>query len=192
MTVEIRPGTSDLFPDVAVVVGPAKPTAHACWCLSYRLPPGDFNGLDEASKPGVLKDLCERDVSPGLIAYVDGEPAGWCGFGARVEIARFRSSKTILPVDDLPVWSVICFIVLPQFRGQGLARQLLQATAEYARANGVPALEGYPVDPGSKRLSAAASFVGTTELFESVGFVRIRESAGKSGGLVRWIVRLDL
>ena len=189
MTVDIRVATGDLFADVASLLAPAKPTPHACWCLSYRVRPADFHELTDEQKPALLHTLCEREVAPGLIAYVDGEPAGWCGFGPRADVERFRASKTILPIDDLPVWSIICFVVTPRFRGRGLARELLNAAVDYARDQGAPAVEGYPVDPGEKRIGAGAAFVGTTALYESAGFTRMGETAAKTAGLPRWIMR---
>ena len=35
MAIEVRPAT--VFVDVAAVVGPKRPDANVCWCLSYRL-----------------------------------------------------------------------------------------------------------------------------------------------------------
>ena len=35
MAIEVRP--ADVFEDVAAVLGPKRPDANVCWCLSYRL-----------------------------------------------------------------------------------------------------------------------------------------------------------
>ena len=46
------------------------------------------------------------------------------------------------PVDDLPVWSIVCFFVDRDTRGRGLAARMLDAAIQFARAEGiVPAPE---------------------------------------------------
>jgi len=71
--------------------------------------------------------------APAVIAYVDGVPAGWCSFGPRSSFNRLVKSRTIPHVDETPAWSVICFIVRPQFRRTGLSRALLDAVVDYAK-----------------------------------------------------------
>jgi GNAT superfamily N-acetyltransferase len=191
MSIEIHPATSDRFDDLASILSPnGKP--EVCWCLSYRVTSGEFNALKGDERPERMRQLTCRDTAPGVIAYVDGEVAGWCGFGPRSEMGRLVRSRTIQRIDDVPVWSVVCFLVRSPFRRRGLAGALLDAAIDYAREHGAPAIEGYPIDPEGGRVSAAFAFVGTTGLFESRGFERVEATAAKSAGLTRWIVRLEL
>ncbi|WP_167735955.1 hypothetical protein [Nocardioides sp. 503] len=37
MSIEVLPATSKRFDDVAVTVGPTKPTSSVCWRLRHRL-----------------------------------------------------------------------------------------------------------------------------------------------------------
>jgi GNAT superfamily N-acetyltransferase len=127
-----------------------------------------------------------------MIAYLEDEIAGWCGFGVRQEMERLVRSRTIPAVDDRPVWSIVCFLVRPGYRRRGIARALLQGAIECAREHGAPALEAYPVDPGQTRISTSFAYVGTLAMFEKAGFQRITETAARSAGLPRWIVRLEL
>lgn len=53
-------------------------------------------------------------------------------------------------------------------------------------------LEAYPIDPDGGRISSAFAYVGTTGLFESVGFERIVVTNSKSGNKARWIMRRSL
>ena len=57
-------------------------------------------------------------------------------------------------VDDLPVWSLWCIRVRPGHRKQGISHALLAGAVDYARSNGAPAIEGYPVDNGDRRVNA--------------------------------------
>lgn len=191
MTTTVRPASEDRFDDLRQVLAPSG-NNRVCWCLSYRLTSQEQGALAHDDRPGVMHELTARPTAPGLIAYVDGEPAGWCGFGPRSEMGRLVRSKTIQRIDDLPVWSVVCFVVKAPFRRQGIARILLEAAVDYARDHGAPALEAYPIDPAGGRVSASFAFVGTTRLFESAGFERVEVTSSRSGGLERWIVRRSL
>jgi GNAT superfamily N-acetyltransferase len=151
----------------------------------------EFKALRGAQRPARLKEFCRGEYAPGVIAYVDGTPAGWCAFGPRDEMGRLRRSRTIQRVDDAPVWSVVCFVIRVGYRRQGLAHELLSGAVEYARSVGVTTMEGYPVDNQGARISGAFAYVGTMSLFESAGFVRVAETRARSGGIARWIVRLQ-
>src|SRR5690554_3992020 len=116
-----------------------------------------------------------------MLAYIDGEPVGWCGIGPRTEMERLQRSRTIPRIDDLAVWSVICFVVKAGHRRKGVTTALLEGAIAYAASRGAQILESYPIDPDGKRVSGAFLFVGTTSLFERAGFVRIRETDARSG-----------
>ncbi|MCQ1946554.1 GNAT family N-acetyltransferase [Arthrobacter sp. zg-Y1116] len=190
--IEVHPATADRFDDVAAVLAPKSPDAQACWCLSYRLPTSEFRALAGADQQGRLRRYAEEGTPPGVVAYVDGEAAGWCSVSPRASHHRLRSSRIIPAVDDVPVWSVVCLVIRPQFRRQGLARHLLHGAVDYARSAGAPALEAYPIDAAGGRISSSLAYVGTTALFEAAGFERVVETASKSGGKTRWLMRRRL
>lgn len=190
--VKIVPAIAARFPDVAEILRPRRRDAPACWCLTYRLTSVEFGKLKGEARPAALRALCERDDAPGVIAYVDGVPAGWCAFGPRSEMGRLQRSRTIPPVDDRPAWSVVCFVVRAPFRRQGLAHRLLESAVSYARSRGVELLEAYPVEAHGTRISSSFAYVGTTALFESAGFSKVVETTARSGGLLRWVMRKEL
>jgi len=98
--------------------------------------------------------------APAVIAYVDGVPAGWCSFGPRSSFNRLVKSRTIPHVDETPAWSVICFIVRPQFRRTGLSRALLDAVVDYPEGRSdVSVLEAYPIDSTAGRVGASFAYV---------------------------------
>lgn len=90
------------------------------------------------------------------------------------------------------MWSVICLVVRPPFRRQGLARHLVDGAVDYARSQGAPTVEAYPIDPAGGRINSTFAYVGTTELFESAGFERVVATSSKSAGMTRWLMRLSL
>ena len=132
------------------------------------------------------------DFAPGLIAYLDGEPVGWCGLGPRAAMPRLVRSKTIPAIDDLPVWSIGCFNIRVGHRRQGVARALLDGAIAHARAQGAPAVEAYPIDPEGRRIDVSFGFVGFTPMFEAAGFRRVLLTDAHSAGRPRWLMRLDL
>jgi GNAT superfamily N-acetyltransferase len=192
VAIEVVPATADRWDDVALILGPRNPDSPACWCLYFRLTSSEFDKVKGRDRPNYLQALCARDESPGLVAYRDGEPVGWCALGPRQEFGRLERSRTIPKVDDRPVWSVVCFVVRPGHRRQGVAGALLGGAVDYARSRGAVALEGYPVDTGGTRISTAFAYVGSTAMFERAGFTRIVETAARSGGMPRWVMRCEL
>ncbi|WP_458116019.1 N-acetyltransferase family protein [Arthrobacter sp. D2-10] len=192
MTVDIHPATADRFDDVASLLAPKTPGAGACWCLSPRLASSELSSLGAEGRPGRMRQLCGEDPPPGLLAYLEGEPVGWCAVGPRASMGRLTRSRTIQQVDDLPVWSVICFVVKAGHRRRGVATRLLQEAVAFAASRGAPVIEGYPVDAEGSRINTTLAFVGTTALFEKAGFERIAETKATSAGRTRWIMRRDL
>ncbi len=188
MDLEINPATPERFDDVATVLG--GNADRGCWCLYFRLTSGEFDRVPD--RPGKVRELLAGDPAPGLLAYRDGIVVGWCGLGPRAQMGRLVRSRTIPAVDDLPVWSVTCFVVRPGFRRQGIARALLAGAVSYGAEHGAPALEGYPIDPAGKRVSTSFAYVGTTSMFEAAGFRRVTVTAAQSARLPRWLMRHDL
>jgi GNAT superfamily N-acetyltransferase len=187
---DIRPATEDRWADLRAVLNPAN-SPYACWCLYWRLSSSEFSSPHTAREPR-MRELVNREPAPGLLAYLDGEPVGWCSVGPRSDMQRLVRSRTIPAVDELPVWSVVCFVVRAGHRRQGVAEELLHAAVEYAREHGAPAIEGYPVDPGGRRINTAQAYVGTTGMFERTGFRRISRTAATSAKLPRWLMRSTL
>jgi GNAT superfamily N-acetyltransferase len=188
----VLPASADRFDDVVTVLGPRDPSAPACWCLSYRVTSSQFRTLQGADRPAHLRTLCERDVAPGVLAYLDGEVAGWCALGPRAEMGRLQRSRTIPVVDDLPVWSIVCFVVRPGFRRRGVAAALLDGAIRYAAEQGATVLEAYPIDTDGARVSGTLLFVGTTSMFEQADFHRVVETSARSAGRTRWLMRREL
>ncbi|WP_423832805.1 N-acetyltransferase family protein [Streptomyces manipurensis] len=192
MSLEVRPATADLWDDVRTVLQPKK-SAHTCWCMAWRLTTGEYGRMTAEERGEHLRTLTEKaDPPPGVLGFLDGEVAGWCNVAPRRRLDRLTASKTITPVDDLPVWSVTCFVVRKEHRGKGVASGLLEGAVEHARAHGAPAVEGYPVDPEGGRVNPTLAYVGTMDMFERAGFRRVQRTEAKSDKRHRWIVRRDL
>ena len=191
MSIVVRPATKARFGDVATMLGPKNPDASVCWCLSHRLDAKTNRSLTGRARGEYVKMLCGRRVAPGVLAYADGEVAGWAAVAPRSDLPFARSAK-IPHVDDLPVWSVWCIRVRPGYRGRGISHTLLDGAVAYARSRGAPAIEGYPVDNQGKKVDQTMAYVGTRKLFEDAGFTKAADTTSTSGGFPRVVMRLDL
>jgi GNAT superfamily N-acetyltransferase len=130
--------------------------------------------------------------APGLVAYRDGDAVGWVSLGPREDYQRLQHSRVMAPIDDRPVWSIVCFVVARTVRKQGIANALLEAAIGYAREHGATLLEAYPVETDGRRILAANVYKGTLTMFERAGFgVAARRQANRSSP-VRPIVRRKL
>lgn len=192
MALQVHAATADLFGGVATLLRPKSEASGACWCLAMRLRSTDNYKLQGDDRPAYLRELMVRGPAPGVVAYLDGEPVGWCGVGPRTEFSRLVRSRTIPTVDDRPVWSVVCFVVRPGYRKRGLTRALLDGAVAHARRCGASAIEGYPVDAGGRRIHQAAAYVGMLATFEAAGFARVRKTSSVADGAPRWLVRKEL
>jgi GNAT superfamily N-acetyltransferase len=191
VSIVVRPATRTRFDDVATMLGPKNPDSSVCWCLSHRLDWKTNRALVGPARGEYVRKLCGRKVAPGVLAYADGEVAGWAAVAPRAELPFARSTK-IPHVDDLPVWSVWCIRVRPGYRGRGISHNLLDGAVAYARSQGAPAVEGYPVDNEGKRVDLTMAYVGTRKLFEGAGFTKAADTRSVAGGFPRVVMRLDL
>ncbi|MEE1940027.1 GNAT family N-acetyltransferase [Streptomyces sp. TRM 70361] len=189
MTIEVRPAS--VFEDVRALLGPKSPGANVCWCLSYRLPSKLNNELRGLARGEYVAGLCRGQPPPGVLAYDDGEPAGWAAVAPRSDTSFARSRK-IPHVDDLPVWSLWCVRVRPGHRGKGVSHALISGAVEFARAHGAPAVEAYPLDSGDARVDMTMAYAGLRKNFERAGFTHAADTASVLAGHPRVLMRLDL
>ena len=178
---EIRPLTPARVDDVRTITKGTWGTS--CWDLWFRFTNEQKkdvfggSGSKEAKmerRRGILAKLARRRHAPVLVAYADGEPLGFVSLGPRTDYPDVERSKSMPPVDDVPVWVIPCMTVRKAHRGRGIALALLKAAVEYASANGAPAIEGYPRKDG-RRMSDGAVVMGTESLFKRAGFRKIRD-----------------
>ena len=192
--VKVVPATPERWTDIEKFF-----SGNACWCQYWRQSAGGYGRGTRATLNQSIADHRKKlraqldlPFPPGMLAYIEDDIVGWCGFGPRMEMIRLVRSRTIPAIDDLPVWSIVCFLIRVGYRRSGVARALLRGAIDCAREYSVPALEAYPIDPGGKRIDVAFGYVGILSMFEQAGFQRIAETSARSAGLPRWLVRLNL
>jgi len=186
LKLSVLPLTPDRWPDLETVFG-AKgcSIARYCWCMAYRRS-GSGDLVNAKANRAGLKARVDAGHQPGLIGYRGKDPVGWISLAPREEFARLQRSPVMKPVDDKPVWSVVCFVVPPEHRGQGVAHALLRGAIAYARKRGARLIEAYPVDKKG-RSSDVSMWFGAKSLYDRAGF---REVARRKPA--RPVVRLKV
>lgn len=185
---ETHPVTSARFDDWADVINPNRRATH-CWCLSHRLTAGEIG--EYSSREEAARALAAGRSTFGVVTYRDDVPVGWCHLAPRDEITRLTRSKLIRPVDDVPVWSIICVVVRGGHRKEGVTSHLIEGAVAYAASRGAPAVEAYPVDPVG-RMDLTMAFVGTRAMFERAGFEVIGQTDALASKMPRLVMRRTL
>jgi GNAT superfamily N-acetyltransferase len=170
--VEFRPLTPGNWGDLERLFGPRGACA-GCWCMWYRLPRSTWEKQKGEKNRRAFQKLVATGAATGVLAYLEGEPVGWCAVAPRRDYVRLAGSRVLKPVDDRPVWSVTCFYVAKTHRRRGLTEQLLNAAVAYARKNGGKIVEGYPHDPPVGEMPDAFAYTGFLSAFRKAGFKEV-------------------
>ena len=135
-------------------------------------------------------DHPESGKTSGLVAYLDGEPVGWCAVEPRTAYAGLVRNQRVPWVGraedktDDSVWAVTCFFTRVGFRKRGVSRALARAAVEFARERGARAIEGYPIT--TKNVILEELLVGTESVFADAGFTEVSRPT-----LRRVVMRVD-
>ena len=143
-----------------------------CWCMWWRLPRAQWTRQKGDGNKMAIRKIVKAGEIPGLLAYADGQPVGWCAIAPRQIYPRLATSRVLKPVDDQPVWSVTCFFVARPFRLRGVTVALLKAAVEFAWKKGAKIIEGYPTEP-KKEQPDVFVYTGLASAFRKAGFVEV-------------------
>jgi GNAT superfamily N-acetyltransferase len=146
-----------------------------CWCMWWRLTRREFERGQGEGNRMAMKAIVESGQVPGILAYLAGEPVGWCSVAPRTQFGSLERSRVMKRIDDLPVWSVVCLYVHRAHRGEGVGQALVHGAVEYACGQGAAALEAYPTLPRGRQLAPVSSFMGLPKMFERAGFVQVAQ-----------------
>ena len=176
----VFPVTAERWDDLVMLFerrGPhgGRPITLGCWCMYWRLDGRTFTKNWGEPNRAALEELVRAGAEPGLLAYADGEPIGWCSLGPRERFSRLERSPVLKRVDDEDVWSITCFYVHGLHRREGTATALLDAALEYAAARGARLVEAYGCRPGD-----SDPYTGFTAMFDEAGFSPVREGGRRT------------
>lgn len=192
-SLDIRPLTPERLADLATLFEQGGDPKW-CWCAYFRIRGFDFSKGGKERHRAALEDATHETArdgrAPGLIAYDGDEAVGWISIGPREDYERLTHSTVLKPLDDKPVWSIVCFVVGRGSRGRGVATALLEAGVDYARDHGATLLEAYPVEVAEgERVRPGDVYRGTLSMFERAGFKVAEQRTTPGSGTPRPIVR---
>jgi GNAT superfamily N-acetyltransferase len=193
--ITVVPANMASWDDMQAIFG-SRGAAAGCQCQRYKLAPresfGSFPAEERADRLRRQTDCGhpESDTTSGLVAYIDGEPVGWCAVEPR---SAYNGLARVFKVPwegrdedkaDSSVWAVTCFVTRKGFRKRGVSRALARVAADYARVQGARAIEGYPIV--TRDVIIEELHVGTTSIFADAGFTEVGRPT-----LRRVVMRID-
>lgn len=187
MPITVVPVDEERFDDVQTVFGTRGQPAR-CQCQGYRMGWHAQHSPDVQGRRELLRD--QAIEGHGLVAYLDGEPVGWCSLAPRCDYGFLRKTTWNGRDEDRSdpsVWAVTCFVTRAGFRHRGVSRALAVATVDLARDHGARTLEAYPMHPAAgKEVAWGELHVGKLSSFLDAGFRVVHEPS-----LRRAVVRYD-
>jgi GNAT superfamily N-acetyltransferase len=195
-TVGVVPANQASWADLQVIFGIRGPAAP-CQCQYFRMTPAEWSASRPDERAARFRDqtACgqpQARSTSGLVAYLDGEPAGWCAVEPRPVYVHLRGSRVVWAGrdedrDDNSVWAVTCFVTRSGFRRRGISAALTAAAVDYARDRGARALEGYPMitRPGQE-ITWGELYVGSCSSFADAGFAEVTHPTPR-----RCVMRVD-
>jgi GNAT superfamily N-acetyltransferase len=151
-----------------------------CWCMVWRATPEEAKRTDGASRKAAFTRRVRQGLPVGILGYLEEKPVAWCSIAPR---QTYRNLGGLADAPDESVWSLACFFVTRQYRGQGMTARLISAAVEHARARGATVVEAYPVDPDSP----SYRFMGFVAAFRKAGFLEVGRARTR-----RHVMRLRL
>ncbi|HEY8142461.1 MAG TPA: GNAT family N-acetyltransferase [Kofleriaceae bacterium] len=163
-----RPVDTTTLPEFeAFFAAPGAP--KWCWCMAWRRTPAEVKESGGANSRRQMLGRIRAGVPVGLLACEGDEAVGWVSVAPR---DTFRLKGAPAQPGEV-VWSISCFYVPRDRRGEGVTRKLIDGAVAHARANGATVVEAYPVDPESP----SYRFMGFVPVFAGAGFTDL----GKRG-----------
>lgn len=173
MKLSFHPLTLERWKDFEKLFG-EKGACAGCWCMYWLMPKKEY---DEKRTDGrtkkEMKNIVKRNIQPGILAYDGKAPVGWIAIRPRESYSRLVNSKILQPVDDKPVWSIVCFFIHKDYRKKGISVQLINSAYEFAASRGGTIVEAYPTDTKNKTSALVFIYTGTYSAFKKAGFSEV-------------------
>jgi GNAT superfamily N-acetyltransferase len=151
-----------------------------CWCMYWRTTRAQFSRQGNQGNRRAFHSLVGEGQITGVLAYVDGQPAGWISIAPRETYPSLERSPKLKRIDEQPVWSIVCFYVDRNHRGKALMPALIKAGVAFAGEQGAELVEAYPTDPKVEPRGSGGAYMGVLPIFLRSGFEEVaRPSPGR-------------
>ena len=168
--IDVRPLSPERLADfLAFFDGDAfadNPEWSSCYCQCYYEDHRKIRWSDRTA-PQNREAACQRigqGAMQGFLAYHEGRVIGWCNAAPR-PLLHVLDAEPI--ADAVHVGTILCFLVSPGARGQGVASALLGAACDGLRAQGLRHVEA---NPRPKANGPAENHHGPLGMYLAAGF----------------------
>jgi GNAT superfamily N-acetyltransferase len=165
-----KPLTRSRWKDFERLLG-ARGGCGGCWCMYWRLAHAQFEIQKGEQNRKSMKWIVNQGETPGILAYLGRKPIGWCAVAPREKYLRLRRSRVLKPINEEPVWSIVCLMVNKEFRRCGVSVALLRAAADYVELRGGRIVEGYPIEARTSHMPDVFAWTGVASAYGRAGFV---------------------
>jgi GNAT superfamily N-acetyltransferase len=166
---KVYPLTPGRWQDLVALFG-ERGACGGCWCMTPRLTRSEYERNKGDKNRRALKKLVDSGRAPGVLGYIGERPVGWCAIEPREAFGSLGRSRLFKPVDDEPVWSIVCLFVDKAERGKGVSRRLIEGAVRHARDHGARIVEAYPVEPKKKPMPPVFAWPGIASVYRQAGF----------------------
>jgi len=146
-----------------------------CYCHFYSFPgtKEQWQTRRSAENREDQSELIRRGRVQGYLAYAAGNVVGWCNAAPRSMLPGL-DREDALRMDDIEgIGSIVCFVVAAPYRGQRVAKQLLEAACQGLRAQALTVAEAYP---RNDEVSSSGAYHGPLSMYLEAGFEPYREA----------------
>jgi GNAT superfamily N-acetyltransferase len=194
--ISVVPANEASWDDLQAIFG-ARGDASRCQCQHFKITHAQWRSVPVDKRAERLREQTgcghpEARTTSGLVAYLDGEPVGWCAVEPRtayVRLLRTRVPWTGRDEDttDDGIWAVTCFVTRVGFRRRGVSRALARAAVDFARERGARGIEGYPmITRRGQEVVWGELYVGSRSIFAAAGFAEVSRPTRR-----RAVMRID-
>ncbi len=167
--IRFLPATADTWPGLLQLFG-KRGACAGCWCMWFRLKRAAWKQGQGDDNKRELQKLVSSGEPTGVLAFDGDRAIGWCSIAPREQYVALQSARTLKPIDDQPVWSIVCLFVAKECRQQGVSLNLIKAAVKFAKSRGANIVEAYPPIYRKERVPDLFAFMGSVSAFERAGF----------------------
>jgi len=161
--------------------GPAfadNPEWAKCYCHYYQVAPAlDWPSFTGEMNRTAMEARIATGEMEGYLAYAAGEVVGWMNAQPYAKLrhacARLRITPPTLPVPPHDAAAIVCFVVAPAARRQGVSRTLLAAGLANLAERGIALVDAFPWNADAGSTDATDFYHGSKSMFDRAGFVEI-------------------
>jgi GNAT superfamily N-acetyltransferase len=165
-----------------------KGACAGCWCMYWRMRRKEYDKLRGEGTKKKMKDLIFKGTVPGILAYDNNQPVGWCSVAPREDFSVLENSRVLKRIDDKSVWSIVCFYIIKNYRRKGLSIDLIKAVKKYVKDNKGTIIEGYPVEPKKGKTADVFAWTGIASAFRKAGFEEV-ERRSETRPIMRFVLK---